>query len=219
MVSGEIIHAKQDCRPHVSWMLLARADTLGLDLKDARFKRRQKGIRMDTGFWDRFYAQLPIDVLVFGSACKLTALGSSDVAVFVDSSVDTEVVRKSQKSFECRKWMSTMVGDTPLCLSECDIPVTSPFAIADFVRFFLRQPIGPQMFTFERSRGFGSYHDRKAAVDQAYLTWFALQYAARRGNGKLKHAIPCSGYFHDNSSMCQKSVLELSGCCPNLVLH
>ena len=71
------------------------------------------------------------------------------------------------------------------------------------------------MLTFDRGHDFRSYRDREAVINQTYLNWFATRYAAIRSDGRLKHAIPCPGYFKDNQSMCRKSVLDSSGCCPS----
>ena len=168
---------------------------------------------MDAPFKSRFYSQLPIDVFVMGRKCTISQRGLCDVEVQVDDPVDAQVVANSVRTFVLRKWMSVEKGDKPIWLNKCDTPFESVNALKVFIHFFLEQPIGYRMLTFDRKRGFRAYEHRESAVNQAYLSWFSLKYAERARQGKFKYAIPCMGYFGDNRSFCRSSVLDLSGCC------
>jgi hypothetical protein len=130
--------------------------------------------------------------------------------VFVDDSANDVLVEQAKDWFESRKWFTN-----GLALSDTREDITSKTAAASFLRFFLAQPIGPRILTFDRSRRYFSYVHRATAVDQAYLTWFALNYAARRADGRFKHAIPCAGYLRDVRGTCYSSVLDASGFCPS----
>lgn len=196
---------------------------------------------MNTPAWNQFLDQLPITFFVMGRTCTIRPYSDGGWNSSVGDLVDAEMVDNVTHAFEARKWMVTTIGlGTPLSLSECREEVTSKEAISEFLKFFLNQPIGPRLLTFDQSRGLRSYGLRETAINQAYLNWFAVNYAARRANGKLKNAIPCAGYGRDTRpsvrlsfsdfkfsgkhstpstysmlGMCRSNVLDLSGCCPS----
>ena len=165
-------------------------------------------------FWSRFYSQLPNGIYLMGRICRIEPSGDGDFELLIENSYNSQAVATAIDGFAIATWNLSMKGRKPLSTKDYEIPVSSPRYLADFLRFFLCQPIGPRFLTFDLMKGFRSYSDRLTVINRTYLTWYALTHASKHDDGHLKWPIPCSGYFPGNRSLCRAGVFDFSGCCP-----
>lgn len=176
--------------------------------------------------WIRFRSQLPRRIQVLGRKVIIKASVDNQLEALISDKVPEKVLRSEMQEWESRKFLGSTLGGEPFAIAECSVSVREASLVGDFLYFYIRQPICPRILSVKDGKSFRPYRGRQAAINQAFLTWFALNFYQRDRNGELTFAVPCAGYrsriekcyLHPNGvryCLCAASVLDPSGFCPH----
>ena len=184
----------------------------------------------ETGINNRIRQQFPFRFLVLGRGVTFreSAAHSGRIAMDIEDGF-SKVFDTAFSDWELRRGIITSGTDESANCDAMKARLETKEFIKQFLKFFVRQPIGPRLLIFDKKKKFKHYVGRQAAINQAYLTWDAVNNWPRNSAGKLTFNIACAGYRKRlakyesepdeilpeslSRCMCSSIVTDLTGCC------
>lgn len=186
-----------------------------------------------------FRKQLPFQIPVLGRGVTFSASDSGRILIQIADlptglcddgirELEDEGFRKAFDKWEGRKEFGNPAPD--LCYAESHpmCRLRNPTFTKEFLRFFLGTSIGVRLCICNTSVGLSTLPCRRAAIDQAFLTWNAITNYERTKDGQLDRTIACSGYRRTVSdhelhqgfgigslgrALCGSAVTDATGAC------
>lgn len=176
--------------------------------------------------WSQFRSELPIEIVVLGRHVTIRSLGGNELEALIAETISEKEVLSELHHWEGRKGIRFTRGGEPLGMFDSRVNVREAFLAGDFLHFYMRQPICPRILLSDNGTKFRKLPGRRTVLNEAFLTWYALTYYERTGDGQLKIAVPCCGYrarmekCYQNPDdvafcLCSSNVVDPSGLCPS----
>jgi hypothetical protein len=141
----------------------------------------------------RFVRQLPFAAQLFGREVQFSTPDGSKVHVQVDEKPNEAILMQAYRRWEGRKGVAGSAQEQRALYDSLHEKLADTRVLKEFVRAFLSLALGPRMLIFDKSKPFQTYPARCAAIDEAALTWYATNFAAR-DHERLLQPIACAGY-------------------------
>ena len=152
-----------------------------------------------------FRKQLPFRIEVIGRGVSFKSNHSRRIVLEIDPlptgycddgirELADEGFRKAFDSWSWRSMIGRSAPDVCSVQTEPMLRLRSEEPLSLFLKHFLKMRLGPRLLVFEKGRGFDDYPWRSSAIDQAFLTWDAVQNYARTKDGALDPSISCAGF-------------------------
>lgn len=186
----------------------------------------------DTAVNKRIRKQFPFRILVLGRGVifRESAAHSGRIAIDIEDGF-IDVVDAAFRAWQHRRRTGIWMGgpEERAIFDAMKARLESKESMKRFLKFFVRQPIGPRLLIFDKKKKFKYYAGRQTAINEAYFTWDAVNNWPRNSSGKLTFNIACAGYRKRCSKfecepgwilphslarcMCCSVVSDLTGCC------
>lgn len=142
----------------------------------------------------RLHEQLPFTIVVLGRRVSFKENEGRRVGIHVEEQAKIREIRAAMKEWDRRShWIDGPDERDNLDLMEARF-LNKDHTIR-FLQFFLAQPIGQPLCIFDTPRPFEEYPQRLVAINEAFLTWDAINHWPRKPNGKMKLSISCGAFI------------------------
>ena len=177
----------------------------------------------------RLHKQLPFTILVLGRRVTFSQIEGGRVGINSDEEGKKRAIRLAMVEWDRRgQYIGGPADHEHLARMEGRLLVKD--YTAQFLKFFFSQPIGMPLCIFNTSIPFQEYNTRLIAINEAFLTWDAINHWPKKSDGKLAKLLPCAGFTSripqhecendDNWKVmlgryrCSTAVSDPSGLCP-----
>lgn len=141
----------------------------------------------------RFRDQLPFSIVVLGRGVTFSQSATGYVSTQIEENYK-DVFDSAKTRWDDRKAVWIGGPDQRSNFAAMKTRLRSKESLQRFLLFLIGLPIGLRLLIFDKSIGFKKYIGRQSAINEAYLTWDAIQNWERDSNGRLKLSIACAGF-------------------------
>lgn len=141
----------------------------------------------------RFRDQLPFSIVVLGRGVAFSQSATGHVATQIEENYK-DVFDSAKTRWDGRKGMSYDGPKSRSIFAVMKSRLRTKESLQRFLLFIIGQPIGLRLFIFDKTIGFKKYIGRQSAINEAYLTWDAIQNWERDSKGHSKLSISCAGF-------------------------
>lgn len=142
----------------------------------------------------RFLSQLPISFPILGREVRLGLTAQKAITIELGPCTSPDQLKTVYNEWDLRKWMIVSGTEQDAHIERIRCRLLESDKLKDFVKFYLSQPIGPRLLTFDQGMPFESYRGRVQAIDEAALMWDVNTHWDRTPKGKLRSSVACGGY-------------------------
>ena len=141
----------------------------------------------------RFRDQLPFSITVLGRGVTFSQSATGNIATHIEENYK-DTFNSAKTRWDHRKGMLFDGPDQRSIFAAMKSRLRTKESLQRFLLFMIGQPIGLRLLIFDKSIGFKKYIGRQSAINEAYLTWDAIQNWEHDSKGHLKMSISCAGY-------------------------
>ncbi len=129
----------------------------------------------ETAINKRIRQQFPFRFLVLGRGVTFreSDAHSGRIAMDIEDGF-SKVFDAAVSEWERRRGVSTSGTDESANFDAMKARLETKEFTKQFLKFFVRQPIGPRLLIFDKKKKFKHYVGRQTAINEAYFTWDAV---------------------------------------------